>query len=479
MKHQYDLIVIGGGAAGLSAAVLGSGMGAKTLIVEQNKVGGDYTWYGRIPGKILYHQAAKAAIGAPVSFETIAGKLLEQRELYCDAHSEQLRNMGVDLQEGRAEFQDSHTVAIHGGNGRKESVTGRYFIIATGSQVYVPPVAGIGKTPYLTTHSFFDLFCLPESMIITGAGATGTEMAQALQRLGTKVTLVDRAEHILPAESPVFTGMLQSRLSKEGVVFLPGHSVEAVEGDELRVVVHLKHNGETKSVEAERLFFATGRQVNPVPLQLQRAGVHFNENNIPVNSACRTNLHHIYAIGDVTGRYQLTHMSEHMAKVAVNNALLRLPVTMDERHVSRVTCTDPEIAHVGATREELAENETKFEAYRLSYQLIDRAVTDDADEGEIHVYAKKWSGKILGADIVGKHAGELICQYALAIKNGISLRQMADTTYPYSTYSRGVRKAADQWYIRNQSKSFAGWMRRFYRLRGIRPDANEPNKQFQ
>jgi pyruvate/2-oxoglutarate dehydrogenase complex dihydrolipoamide dehydrogenase (E3) component len=185
-----------------------------------------------------------------------------------------------------------------------------------------------------------------------------------------------------------------------------------------------------------------------------------------VDDRCRTGQSHIYAVGDVTGRYQFTHMSEHMAKVAVTNALLRFPMKIDEEHVPWVTFTDPELGHVGATEKALQEQGTDYEVYRFPYSKVDRAVTEHETTGLIKVYARQRDGKIYGADVLGSHAGELICEYAVAMRNGVTLRNLADTIHPYPTYGLGARRAADQWYVRKQSPTLVRLLQRVFGYRG-------------
>ncbi|MEX0647505.1 MAG: NAD(P)/FAD-dependent oxidoreductase [Balneolaceae bacterium] len=478
-KKQYDIIVIGGGAAGLTASGVAVSMGAKTMMVEKHKLGGDCTWYGCVPSKILLNQARKAVItGQPPDFGHIKNKLDTLRQkIYEEAdHPDKFRKMGIDVEEGEAKFLNKNTIQITGGNGNTREVSSRYFIIASGSSAFIPPVDGIDRTPYLTNQTLFEIKKLPESMVIVGAGPIGTEMAQAFQRLGTKVTVVDMLDRILSNDITEFTTLLKQQLEKEGVSYRLGSRIQSVEGNEERIRITIEKDGKQEHIEAEKLLMATGRRASYQSLNPEAAGVESGKQGIIVNDKCRTSQRNIYAIGDVTGLYQFTHMSEHMAKIAVSNALLKIPMKIDHKHVPWCTYTDPEMAHVGATRKQLDQEGTSYEVYKFPYDMIDRAITDDATDGWIWIYAKKWSGKILGADVFGAHAGEMISQYGLAMKNGITLKNMSDTIYPYPSYGLGARRAADQWYIKNQNRNLVKWIRRVFGFRGPLPDVSDPDR---
>ncbi|MEX1137352.1 MAG: FAD-dependent oxidoreductase [Balneolales bacterium] len=478
MKKTYDLIVIGGGSGGLTASGIGVGLGAKTLMIEKHKLGGDCTWYGCVPSKILLNQAKKVTGGQKLDFQEIADKINTIRnDIYEEAdHPDIFRSMGIDVEEGSAAFTGPNTVLLTKPNGETQEVTGRFIIIAAGARTFVPPIKGIVQTPHLTNQNLFELRHLPESMVIVGSGPVGTEMAQAFQHLGTKVTVIDMIDRILPNDEPELAEMLRQILEKDGVTYKLGSTINSVEGDDKKITATIKHDGKIEYIEAEKLLMATGRRPDMKPLNLEAAGVEFDTQGITVNDKCQTSAKHIYAIGDVTGRYQFTHMSEHMGKVATTNALLKIPMKIDKDNVSWVTFTDPEMAHIGATKKELDDKGTSYETYSFPYSMIDRAITDDQTAGWIKVYAKKRSGKILGADVLGAHGGELICQYALAKRNGISLRNMADTIFPYPTYALGARRAADQWYIKGQSTRLVKWLRRVFRLRGPLPDLSDKDR---
>jgi pyruvate/2-oxoglutarate dehydrogenase complex dihydrolipoamide dehydrogenase (E3) component len=490
MKYDYDAVAIGGGAAGLTTSGIAANFGAKTLMIEKERLGGDCTWTGCVPSKTIIkaasvvHQMKQGnKYGLDISGETIdTTRVMKhvddiRNEVYEDADKPEIfEDMGIEVVSGDASFIDEHTLKIVRSDGVIREVTSRYFFICTGAKAFVPPIPGVDEVDYLTNESLFEIEKLPGSLIIVGAGPIGTEMAQSFQRLGTRVEVLDMAPGILMNDHPELTSILKESLEKEGVTYHLEAGVKKLEKNGAGVKVTFEQNGEQKSIEGDSILLATGRRANINTLNLDAAGVEYTKMGVTVNDKCRTNQKHIYAVGDVTGRYQFTHMSEHMAKVATTNALIKVPMKIDSKHVPWVTYTEPELGHVGATEKELKEKGVKFVVYRFPFSKIDRAITDGATTGMIQVYAKKWSGKILGASVLGAHAGEMISQYALAMRNGISLRDFADTIHPYPSYALGARRAADQWYIKNQSETLVKWVKRIFRYRGEIPDYSDPNR---
>jgi pyruvate/2-oxoglutarate dehydrogenase complex dihydrolipoamide dehydrogenase (E3) component len=491
MSYQYDFIVIGGGAAGLTAAGMAANFGAKTLMIEADKLGGDCTWTGCVPSKTLLH-ASKLAAGIkeaeafghqsskPMNFSAILKHVRKVREeVYEEADDPDIyRDMGVEIEFGKARFVDDHTLAIHSEEKTTiKEVTGRYILIATGSKAMVPPFKGLDNVPYLTNETIFELEEQPERLTIIGGGPIGIEMAQAFQRLGTQVTVFDMQDRILANDDEELAGMLLKRLKSEGVEFQLSAGVNAIsQNKDGSIRVHAEINEEKTTKDSDALLVAVGRAANHQSLDLNSAGIAYTKRGITVNDRCKTNIRHIYAAGDVTGRYQFTHMSEHMAKVATSNAILKVPMKIDTQHVPWSTFSDPELASVGATEKKLKEEDISFETYRFPYTKVDRAITDGDTDGMIKIFAKKWNGKILGATIYGKQAGDLISEYALAMKNGVTLRNIADTIHPYPTYGLGVRRAADQWYVKNQSEWMSKFVKKIFRYQGQIPDLSDKER---
>jgi len=489
-NFEFDSVVIGGGSAGLTASGICANFGAKTMMIERDRLGGDCTWTGCVPSKILL-KAGKVAQqvrdagryglidGEPkIDFKKVIEHVHEIRdEVYEDADRPEIyEDMGIEVVQGEASFIDAHTIEIKLENDEIRKVTARFFFIATGGSAFVPPIDGLDSVDYLTNDSLFDIEELPEDLVIIGGGPIGTEMSQAFSNLGSKVTVIDMAPKIMVNDDPELTDILYGELKKQGVNYQLNASVKKVSESDGKVNVTIEIDGKEKTISGDKLLMATGRKPNLERLGLDEAGIEYTKKGIQINDSCRTNKKNIYAIGDISSKYQFTHMSEHMAKVATSRALLKIPMKVDLKHITWATFTSPEVAHVGATEKELKDSGTKFETYRFPYSKIDRAITEGETVGLIKIYAKKFSGKILGASVVGAHAGEFISEYAVAMKNGVSLRNIADTMHPYPSWGLGARRAADQWYIRNQSTGSVKWIQRIFGYKGEIPDYSDPDR---
>jgi pyruvate/2-oxoglutarate dehydrogenase complex dihydrolipoamide dehydrogenase (E3) component len=489
-SFEFDSVVIGGGAAGLTASGICANFGAKTMMIERHKLGGDCTWTGCVPSKVLL-KAGKLAqqvrdagkyglidCDPKIDFKKVIKHVDDVRkEVYEDADRPEIfEDMGIEVVEGEASFLDAHTIEIKLPGGEKRKVTSRFFFIAAGGSAFVPPIEGIDTVDYLTNDSLFEIKDLPEELLIIGGGPIGTEMSQAFTNLGSKVTVIDMAAKIMMNDDPELTDILFEELKRQGVNYQLGASVKSVSQTDGKVSVNIEIDGKEKTITGDKLLMATGRKPNLDGLGLDEAGVEYTKKGITINNSCRTNKKNIYAIGDIASKYQFTHMSEHMAKIATSRAMLKIPMKMDLKHITWATFTSPEVAHVGATEKELNEKGEKFEVYRFPYSKIDRAVTEGESVGMIKIFAKKFSGKILGASVVGAHAGEFISEYAVAMKNGVSLRNIADTIHPYPSWGLGARRAADQWYIRNQNAGTVKWIKRIFGYKGEIPDYSDPDR---
>lgn len=487
---DYDFIAVGGGAAGLTAAGLAASLGAKTLLVERDRLGGDCTWTGCVPSKALLasarvahavRRAASFGLGAPVPevrFADVMARVHRIREaIYEDADApERLASFGVETLHGAARFVAEDALAVHTTDGGTRHLTFRRAVICTGSRPAVPPIEGLEETGYLTNHTLFEGTERPASLAVIGAGPIGCEMGQAFARLGTRVTVVEQADRILPRDDPDHARRLQAALEAEGIRFVLGATLRRAHRGNDATVLEGEAGGRPLAVHAEAVLVAAGRRPNVEGLGLVEARVAFSPRGIRTDARGRTSNPRIYAAGDVTGAFQLTHMSEHTARTAVLHALLRLPVRIDRDGLAWTTFTDPELGAVGRTEAQLRAAGTRYEVYRFPYERLDRALTEDATVGEVKVFASPGRGRILGASVLGARAGELIALLAVARKGGLTLRQIADTIIPYPTWGLGARRAADQWYARRQFPWAVKAVQRAFGYRGEVPPPPDPDR---
>jgi pyruvate/2-oxoglutarate dehydrogenase complex dihydrolipoamide dehydrogenase (E3) component len=374
--HDFDLVIIGAGSGGLTAAGFAARLGAKVGLIEKNRIGGDCTWTGCIPSKALLkaakmaHEARTAsrfgvcvnppAVDMP-SVRAYVRKAIEQ--VYRVESPEESRKQGIDVIEAAARFNDASTILAG-----DRAIRSKAFLITTGARPHIPPIAGLHSVPFLTYQQIFDNDRLPRRMIVVGGGPIGMEMAQAYQRLGAQVTVI--ADRLLPKDEPEVRQAIQRVLEYEGVQFLWGRAESAhTEGDEIVVAT------DREEARADLLLVASGRRPAVVGLDLEKAGVKYSERGIPVDDRLRTNVKHIYAAGDVAGGYQFTHLAGWQAFQAARNALLPGSSSGLTDLVPWVTFTDPEAAHIGLTEEQArAKFGDDVEVRRWELSRTDRAV---------------------------------------------------------------------------------------------------------
>jgi pyruvate/2-oxoglutarate dehydrogenase complex dihydrolipoamide dehydrogenase (E3) component len=443
------------------------------MLVESRRLGGDCTWFGCVPSKTLLRAARAAhemrtadrfglASERPhINFAQVMEHVRKTRNrIYEEADAPpNMERLGVDVVTGRACFINPHTIEVEEESNRVRRLTSRFFIIATGSR---PQAPRFDETP-LTNETVFELQARPERLVIIGAGPVGVEMAQAFTRLGSRVEVVTPEEGLLPRDDRKHAATLRECLSREGVVFHLGRKVTGLMRGPDGLGAVLSDGG---TLVCDAALAALGREPVIEDLRLEAAGVRVGPQGIVIDSHCRTSQPHIYAAGDVTGRYNFTHMAEHMSKVAVTNAILRLPTRLDERHVVWCTFSDPELARLGESEPELKARGVRYKEYRFSFDRLDRAVTDAATQGEVKVFADL-AGRILGVSILGANAGEMISEYALAMRNGLRLPDIANTIHPYPTFLLGNRMVADQYAARLLNSPFLGLLGRLLRYRGV------------
>ena len=489
MKYDYDIIVIGGGAAGLTSAGLAASLGAKTALIEAKKTGGDCTWYGCVPSKTLL-KAAKVADTfrtadrygiknqTPIfDIKNIIQHIKDiQEHIYEEADKPEIyRNMGVDVIDSFARFIDRNTLEVCNEENCRR-ITSKYIIIATGSTPYVPQIQGLDQINYHTNETIFSIDELPQKMLVVGAGPIGSEMSQAFTRLGSEVVVVTHSEKILPNDDPELTLQLKEILESEGIKYKTNYEIKNFSKKDEKIAVTISSGKDEETLLFDAVLISTGRKPTIDKLALEKANVNFNNKGIIIDKYCRTNINNIFAVGDCAGSYQFTHYAENMAKKAVSTALLKIQFKTEPDNITWCTYTDPELAHVGLTPAQLKERNINYKVYKFPFSKIDRAITESNTDGWIKIYAKKLNGKIYGVDILGHNAGEMISEFALAIKNNIPLRKIADTIHPYPTYLLGNRRVADQWYIQKQSRFLVKLIMKIFDYHGQLPDTSDPDR---
>jgi len=447
-RLQPDICVIGAGSGGLSVAAAAAAFGVSVVLVEKDKMGGDCLNTGCVPSKALIAAAKRArALADARAFGVSAGPAqIDFAKVHHHVHDviaaiapndskERFNGLGARVIAGAARFKDRNTVVV--GDGIE--IAARRFVIATGSSPALPPIAGLEAVPYLTNETVFDLTARPEHLIVIGAGAIGLELAQAFRRLGAAVTVLEAAQP-LAREDGECAALVLDALAREGVIVRSNVAIARVEGAGAKIKVVVAGDGE-EAIEGSHLLIATGRRANTDGLALEQARIACDRNGIVVNKRLKTKNRRVYAIGDVAGRGQFTHLANYHAGLVIRNALFRLPVKVNPDLVPRVTFTDPELAHVGLTEAEARARGRTIRLLRWPYHENDRAQTERETVGHIKVVTDG-RGKILGATIVGAGAGELITTWTLAIDRGLSIRALAGIIVPYPTLAEIGKRAA-------------------------------------
>ena len=444
---RYNLVVIGGGPAGLVAALGAAGLGAKVAIIEKGLLGGDCLNAGCVPSKALLRvaHAAQAARDArklniavgdvTPDFGAAMDRLRRIRaEIAPHDSAERLKKEGIDVFLGEAKFTGPGTVTVDG-----TPLEFTRCCIATGARPVLPPIPGIDTTDALTNEGIFALTTLPPRLTVIGAGVIGCELAQAFARLGSTVTVVDLAERVLPREDPDASAVVQAQLEADGIQLILGGKVARMEGGDDGDAVILDDD---PRIVGDRILVAVGRRPN-TELGLDAAGVDHGRQGIEVDDHLRTTNPQIYACGDVIGQAQFTHAADHQARIVVRNALVFGRAKVSDLIIPRVTYTHPELAAVGIGPEDAAKDPT-IKSFTVSMGDTDRGRTDGESAGFCRVWADG-HGRILGATIVGEHAGEVLAPLTLAMTHGLGLGQLATTIHPYPTRSEVVFKVASAW----------------------------------
>jgi pyruvate/2-oxoglutarate dehydrogenase complex dihydrolipoamide dehydrogenase (E3) component len=468
---QPDICVIGAGSGGLSVAAAAAAFGVPVVLVERGKMGGDCLNYGCVPSKSLLAAAKHAAAyrRTPDFGVTYSAPTIDFAKVRAHVHgviariapndsTERFTGLGVRVIKGTAQFKDAATVVVDDAF----EIKARRFVIATGSSPAIPPIPGLAETPHLTNETIFDLGECPAHLLVIGAGPIGLELAQAFRRLGAAVTVLEAAAP-LAKDDPECAAIVLDQLARDGVAIRAGVAVRRVAGASGKVQVVVGGAGQDETIEGSHLLVATGRAPNVADLGLDRAGIRFEPRGIVVDKRLRTTNKRVYAIGDVAGGLQFTHVANYHAGLVVRHALFRLPVAASNDALPRVTFTDPELAHVGLTEAEARARRYRFQVLRWPYHENDRAQAERTTEGHIKVIVTR-RGRILGATIVGHDAGELIAAWSLAVGQRLNIRAIATTVLPYPTLGEIGKRAAITRYTGSLTspmvRRIIAWLRR-------------------
>ena len=444
-QSHYDLVVIGGGAAGLVTAGGAAQLGARTLLVERHRLGGECLYTGCVPSKALIAVAARHGAGANWA---AARASIARAITTIEPHDspERFRDFGVEVLFGDAVFTGRDAVAI--GDRR---VTARRFVVATGSDAAVPPISGLADVPFLTNDTIFDLPDLPEHLLIIGGGVIGCELSQSFARLGARVTIVDVGT-LLPNDEPDAVAVVREQLRADGVVIHEGTSITRVGKRDGGITLDL---GTGDIVAGSHLLVAAGRRARMDGFGLDRAGVAVTPAGITVDRYLRTSNARIFAIGDCRAGPRLTHAADQDARTVIQNALFPFRKATDYSALPAATFTDPELAQVGLTEAKARAAHADVAVYRHDFDHNDRAVAEGDLRGFVKIMAV--GNKVVGMTIVGAHAGELLALASFAVAGKLSLSDLANRTFAYPTLAEAIRFAAEQ---RGQARLFTPTIRR-------------------
>ncbi|MEO7014497.1 MAG: FAD-dependent oxidoreductase [Dokdonella sp.] len=477
-RFDFNLIVIGAGSAGLVSAYIAAAVKAKVALIERHKMGGDCLNTGCVPSKALLRSARLMAdarnserygiakVNAEVDFAEVMQRVHEIiAKVEPHDSIERYTELGVEVIKGNARIISPWEVEVAG-----KRHTARSLIIATGAQARVPEIAGLDLVDFRTSDTLWEIRKLPKKLVIIGGGPIGCELAQAFARLGSKVTIVQKDSRLLPREDADASKIIEACFSEEGIEVVTDCEAIRVEGDKTAGSLIGKRDGNEVTFEFDRLLLALGRKPNVSGFGLEELGVEIDKRGtVQTDALLRTNFPNILVAGDVAGPYQFTHVASHQAWYASVNALLApfWSFKVDYRVIPWATFTDPEVARVGLSEAEAKTQGIEVEVTRYGLDDLDRAIADSADYGYVKILTPPGEDKILGATIVGEHAGNLLAEFVLAMKHGIGLNKLLGTIHIYPTMSEGAKMAAGVWKrahapqgaLRMAGKFFA-WRRR-------------------
>ena len=476
---QFDrnLIVIGGGSAGLVSAYIAAAVKAEVTLIEKDRLGGDCLNTGCVPSKALIRTARlldDARRSAELGVRQLSAEFhfsdamarVHQVIKAIEPHdsAERYTDLGVDVRNGHARLIDPWTVEITDADGGSQRLTARNIILATGAAPFVPPLPGLDQIEVLTSDNLWQLEALPERLVVLGGGPIGSEMTQTFQRLGSQVTQVEMSPRLLPREDAEFGAMLHERMAAEGVDVRVGTKAEEVQvRDGQASLCVTTPDGAKEAIPFDKLLVAVGRQARLEGFGLDTLGIRTGR-VIETDEYLRTNFPNIFAVGDAAGPYQFTHTAAHTAWFATVNALFGAlkKFRVDYSVVPWATFTDPEVARVGLSEDEAKAQGIAYEVTTYGIDDLDRAIADSDAYGQVKVLTRPGSDRILGVTIAGAHAGDLIAEYVLAMKHGIGLNKILGTIHIYPTMAEANKFAAGQWKQAHKPEKLLQWVGRFH-----------------
>jgi len=476
-SFDRNLVVIGAGSAGLVAALIAATVKARVTLIEKHRMGGDCLNTGCVPSKALIKSAKVASLFKRAGefginnaqYDIDFAAMMERvqsviKKIEPHDSVERFESLGVECIRGEAQIVSPSAVTVN-----DQTLTTRNIIIATGARPFVPPIEGMETIDYLTSDNLWEIRALPKRLIVLGGGPVGSELAQAFARLGSRVTQVEMLERIMSAEDEDIAGMVARRLQKDGVDIRVGHTARAVVLKNNKKILVCERNDDRVELEFDQLLVAVGRAANTDGLGLERLGVRLNANNtVRVNACLQTSIPTIFACGDVAGPYQFTHTASHQAWYATVNALFGKlkKFKVDYSVIPWATFTDPEVARVGLNERDARRQGIDYEVTKYAIDDLDRAIAEGEDYGMVKVLTAPGKDRILGAAIIGAHAGDWIGEYISAMKNNFGLNRILSTIHIYPTMAEAGKFAAGVWKkahaparLLNLAEKYHRWMR--------------------
>lgn len=473
---RYNLVVIGGGTAGLVTAAGAAGLGARVALIERALLGGDCLNVGCVPSKSLIRSARARAdardahkfgirVGGEV--ETDFGAVMERlRRIRAGiSHHDSARRyqeLGVDVFLGEARFAGKDTVEVGG-----QTLRFKKAVIATGARAIAPPIEGLREAGYLTNETVFNLTELPRRLLVIGGGPIGCELAQSFGRLGSIVTIVDVNAHFLSREDPDAAALLAHSLERDGIQIRLNTAVRRVTVIGAEKMIALETNGRQETIAVDEILVGVGRAPNIEGLNLEGVGVQYDSHKgVLVDDRLQTTNPRIYAAGDICSQYKFTHTADAAARIVIQNSLFGGNKKASALTIPWCTYTEPEIAHVGLYEREAAEKGIELDTFHIPMSGVDRAITEGEEDGFVKIHVKKGRDQILGATIVARHAGEMISEVSLAMVGKVGLGTIAGVIHPYPTQAEAIKKAADAYnrtrltpFVKNLLACWLAWTR--------------------